>query len=97
MTTVILMLGHYAGTFLYNTNNTQNYNFGVSRVNDYLFDYAVYARSDTTGILSQQYIMAQGGFKSFVTPSESNQWLATTNLSYSYYGIGWMPMPILVL
>lgn len=73
----------FLGTFLYNTNNTQNYNFGVSRVNDYLFDYAVYARSDTTGILSQQYFFAQGGFKSFVNPSESNQWLATTNLSYS--------------
>jgi len=73
----------FAGTFLYNTNNTQNYNFGVSRVNDYLFDYAVYARSDTTGILSQQYFLAQGGFKSFVNPSESDQWLTTTNLSYS--------------
>nr|WP_281229066.1 aminopeptidase [Flavobacterium aquiphilum] len=73
----------FVGTFLYNTNNTQNYNFGISRVNDYLFDYAVYARSDTEGILSQQYFYAQGGFKSFVTPRESNQWLATTNLSYS--------------
>ncbi|WP_341537937.1 aminopeptidase [Flavobacterium aquariorum] len=73
----------FVGTFLYNSNNTQNYNFGVSRVNDYLFDYPLYARSDETGLLSQQYIMGQGGFKSFVSPSESNQWLATTNLSYS--------------
>lgn len=73
----------FAGTFLYNTNDTQKYNFGVSRVNDYLFDYSVYARSDTTGILSQQYLIAQGGFKSFVESSESNQWLATTNISYS--------------
>jgi hypothetical protein len=73
----------FAGTFLYNTNNTEKYNFGVSRVNDYMFDYAVYARSDTTGILSQQYINAQGGFKSYVNPSEANQWLATSNLSYS--------------
>jgi hypothetical protein len=73
----------FVGTFLYNTNNTQNYNFGVSKVNDYLFDYAVFARSDNTGILSQQYFMAQGGFKSFVDPAESNQWLASTNLSYS--------------
>jgi hypothetical protein len=73
----------FVGTFLYNTNNTQNYNFGVSRVNDYSFEYPVYARSDTTGILSQQYIMAQGGLKSFVSPSDSNQWLASTNLSYS--------------
>ncbi|WP_369410679.1 aminopeptidase [Flavobacterium taihuense] len=73
----------FVGTFLYNTNDTQNYNFGVSRVNDYLFDYPLYARSDETGLLSQQYIMGQGGFKSFVSPSESNQWLVTTNLSYS--------------
>jgi hypothetical protein len=76
----------YAGTFLYNTNNmksSENYNFGVSRVNDYMFDYAIYARSETSGILSQQYIHGQGGFKSFVNPSEANQWLTTTNLSYS--------------
>ncbi|WP_349293634.1 aminopeptidase [Flavobacterium marginilacus] len=73
----------FAGTFLYNSNNTQNYNFGVSRVNDYMFDYAVYARSDITGILSQQYIHAQGGFKSFLNPSEADQWLTTANLSYS--------------
>jgi hypothetical protein len=73
----------FVGTFLYNTNNTQNYNFGVSRANDYLFDYAAFARSDETGVLSQQYFLSQGGFKSFVTPSESNQWLATTNISYS--------------
>nr|WP_100433645.1 aminopeptidase [Flavobacterium sp. 1] len=73
----------YAGTFLYNSSNTQNYNFGVSRVNDYMFDYAVYARSETTGILSQQYIHAQGGFKSFLKPAEANQWLTTANLSHS--------------
>jgi hypothetical protein len=73
----------YAGTFLYNSNNTDKYNFGVSRVNDYMYDYAVYARSETTGILSQQFIFAQGGFKSFVIPEEANQWLTTTNLSYS--------------
>nr|WP_315199203.1 aminopeptidase [uncultured Flavobacterium sp.] len=73
----------FAGTFLYNTNNTQNYNFGISRVNDYMFDYAVYARSDAIGILSQQYIHAQGGFKSFLNPLGANQWLTTANLSYS--------------
>lgn len=73
----------YAGTFLYNSNNTQNYNFGVSRINDYMFDYPVYARSETTGILSQQYIHAQGGFKSFLKPAEADQWLTTANLSYS--------------
>nr|WP_281323612.1 aminopeptidase [Flavobacterium aestivum] len=75
----------YGGTFLYNSNNTQNYNFGVSRPNDYLFDYDVYARSETTGILSQQYFLAQGGFKSFVTPSESNKWLITSNMSYTIW------------
>lgn len=73
----------YAGTFLYNTTSNEKYNFGISRVNDYMFDYSIYARSETSGILSQQYINGQGGFKSFVIPEEANQWLATTNLSYS--------------
>ncbi len=75
----------YAGTFLYNTNDTQNYNFGLSRANDYLFDNNAYARSDTTGILSQQYFMSQGGFKSFLNPSTANQWIATTNMSYTIW------------
>ncbi|HSD08004.1 aminopeptidase [Flavobacterium sp.] len=73
----------FAGTFLYDNTVNDNYNFGVSRVNDYLFDYSMYARSDDTGILSQQYIIGQGGFKSFVNPSEASKWLVTTNLSYS--------------
>lgn len=73
----------YAGTFLYNTTKNENYNFGVSKVNDYMFDYAVYARSETTGILSQQYIQGQGGFKSFLKPAQANQWITTANLSYS--------------
>lgn len=75
----------YGGTFLYNTNNTQNYNFGVSRTNDYLFDSNLFARSETTGILSQQYIMAQGGFKSYLIPASSNQRLITTNMSYTIW------------
>jgi len=75
----------YGGTFLYNTNNTQNYNFGVSKSNDYLFDYNLFARSESTGILSQQYILAQGGFKSYLTPADSNQWLVTTNMSYTLW------------
>jgi len=75
----------FGGTFLYNTNNTQNYNFGVSRVNDYLFEYNVYARSETTGTLSQQYFLGQGGFKSFLTTSKSSQWITTTNMSYTIW------------
>jgi hypothetical protein len=75
----------YGGTFLYNTNNTQNYNFGVSKTNDYLFDTNLFARSDSSGILSQQYVMAQGGFKSYLTPADSNQWLVTSNMSYTIW------------
>jgi hypothetical protein len=75
----------FAGIFLYKTNNKQNYNFGVSRTNDYLFDSNIYARSESTGILSQQYLLAQGGFKSYLTPSDANQWLATTNMSYTIW------------
>ena len=75
----------FAGTFLYNTNSTQNYNFGVSRTNDYLFDSNIYARSKSKSILSQQFLLSQGGFKSFITTSESNEWLATTNMSYTIW------------
>lgn len=76
----------YAGTFLYNslyTNDT--YNFGLSRVNDYLFEYNLFARSSTTGFWSQQYIPAQGGFKSFLSTTSSNQWMVTTNVNYNIW------------
>ncbi|MBF7093454.1 aminopeptidase [Flavobacterium sp. ALJ2] len=75
----------YAGAFLYNTTNSDYFSFGIDRPTDYLFDYNYYGRSESTGVFSQQFIMAEGGFKSKLTPQFANQWITTLNASYSLW------------
>lgn len=75
----------YAGSFLYQTTDTDFYDFGVSQVNDYLFDYNLYGRSETTGFFSQQYVVGEGGFKSRIDTRLANKWLTTLNSSYSIW------------
>lgn len=76
----------YGGTFLYDGKLTSDgYNFGVSKPNDYLFEYNLFGRSETSGIFSQQYIQAEGGFKSLLQPENANQWLVSTNVSASIW------------
>lgn len=70
----------FGGTFLYN-NDGAFYNFGVSRVNDYAFNYNLFGRSEDSGFYSQQFVMAEGGFKSFVDIPQANKWMLATNLS----------------
>lgn len=73
----------FAGTFLYNNTdiNSDYFSFALDRPTDYLFDYDYLGRSETTGIFSQQIIIAEGGFKSKLNPSYANQWLTTMNTS----------------
>ena len=75
----------YAGMFMYRSTNSDFFNFGVSRPNDYLFDYNLYGRSETSGLFSQQYVMAQGGFKSFLETQDANQWMTTVNGSFNIW------------
>jgi len=69
----------FVGYFLYNTSNTDYFSFATDRPTDYLFDYNYYGRSESTGFFSQQYIPAEGGFKSKLSPPYANQWIATIN------------------
>jgi hypothetical protein len=73
----------FAGTFLKNnTDPTSNYfSFALDRPTDYLFDYSYLGRSESSGIFSQQYIEAEGGFKSKLETPFANQWIATFNTS----------------
>lgn len=70
----------FAGSFLYNTTESSFFNFALDRPTDYLFDYNYYGRSETTGIFSQQLILAEGGFKSRLDTPMADRWLATTNV-----------------
>ncbi|MEZ0131335.1 aminopeptidase, partial [Flavobacterium sp. LBUM151] len=80
-----LNLRLYAGSFLYNTTNSDYFSFGLDRPTDYLFDYNFYGRSESTGFFSQQYVMAEGGFKSKIEPRYADKWMATLNVSYSIW------------
>ena len=80
-----LNLRLYAGSFLYNSSNSDYFSFGLDRPTDYLFDYNFYGRSETTGFFSQQYVIAEGGFKSMIEPRYANQWMTTLNASYSIW------------
>ncbi len=75
-------LRFFGGTFLYNDLTNSNYfSFALDRPTDYMYDYNYYGRSETSGLFSQQIIMAEGGFKSQLEPEFANQWLTTVNAS----------------
>ena len=80
-----LNLRFFAGTFLKNKNDPTSifFDFALDRPTDYLFEYPYLGRSESSGIFSQQYIDAEGGFKSKFNPDTrfANQWLTTLNVS----------------
>ncbi len=78
-----LNLRFFGGSFLSNNNNINSnyFSFALDRPTDYLFDYAYLGRSEDSGIYSQQYIAAEGGFKSKLNTPYANQWMTTANVS----------------
>lgn len=75
----------YFGSFLYNHTDTDYFSFAVDRPTDYLFDYGYYGRSESSGFFSQQFIMAEGGFKSKLETPYANQWISTLNASFAIW------------
>ena len=73
----------FTGYFIHNNNNQSNsyFNYSLDRPTDYLYDYNYYGRSENNGFFSQQIIMAEGGFKSKLINSNSNNFISTLNLS----------------
>ena len=71
----------FAGVFLRNETETDFFSFGVDRANDYLFELNYLGRSETTGLLSQQFFLAEGGFRSQLSESFANQFLVSFNTS----------------
>ncbi len=78
-------LRFYAGTFLYNKTVSDFFSFALDRPTDYLFDYNYFGRSESTGLFSQQYIMAEGGFKSKMATPYANRWITSLNASVSLW------------
>ena len=69
----------FAGYFLRNDTKNALFNYGISRVSNYTFSYGLLGQSATSGILSQQFILAEGGFKSFFNTSV-NQFITSINI-----------------
>ncbi|HAI39416.1 MAG TPA: metalloprotease, partial [Maribacter sp.] len=82
-----LNLRFFAGKFLSNKTQTDFFSFALDRPTDYLFDYGYLGRSEDSGIYSQQIIIAEGGFKSFLDQRYrfSNDWMATMNGSFNLW------------
>lgn len=92
-----LNLRFFAGVFLFNDTREDEdfFSFALDRPNDYLFDYNYYGRSESSGLFSQQLIIAEGGFKSQLEPAFANSWITTLNAStniwkwiYAYGDVG---------
>lgn len=77
----------FAGAFLYNNTPSENdyFSFALDRPTDYLFDYNYLGRSESSGLISQQIIIAEGGFKSVLETPYANQWMTTVNASTSIW------------
>lgn len=76
----------FAGYFIKNNTRNNTFNYGISRVSDYSFSYNLLGQSATGGILSQQYVLADGGFKSFI-PGTVNKWITSVNVDTSVWKI----------
>lgn len=75
-------LRFFGGLFLYNDSQDSDFfSFALDRPTDYLFDYNYYGRSEENGLFSQQFIMAEGGFKSQYDQRFADSWIASTNVS----------------
>ncbi|WP_419869935.1 gluzincin family metallopeptidase [Chryseobacterium sp. CT-SW4] len=81
-----LSLRLFAGYFINNDTRNSTFNYGISRVSNYSFSYSLLGESATGGILSQQFILADGGFKSFI-PGSVNQWITSFNVDSSVWKI----------
>ena len=75
----------FAGLFLYNSTNSNFFNFALDRPTDYLFDYNYLGRSESTGIISQELIVAEGDFKTKLPNASANQFLTTANASFNVW------------
>jgi hypothetical protein len=75
----------FAGAFLNNKTEGNYFSFGLDRANDYLFQLNYFGRSEDKGFFSQQYIIAEGGFKSVLPTRYANQFMLAFNSSFGLW------------
>ncbi|SNR14983.1 gluzincin family metallopeptidase [Tenacibaculum jejuense] len=79
-------LRFFGGFFLYNNSDGNFFSFGLNRSSDYLFEQNLFGRSESSGLFSQQFVVSDGGFKSFFKErSFANQLMMSANTSVSVW------------
>ncbi len=68
----------FGGYFFSNKTRNNLFDYGISRISNFAFSYGLLGQSATSGILSQQYVLAEGGFKSYLGTT-ANQWIGSVN------------------
>jgi len=71
----------FLGKFFWNNDQFDNFKYNLGRSGGYLFLDNYLGRSESSGLLSQQFIMSGGGFKSFFEEPTTNNFMLTTNLN----------------
>ncbi len=69
----------FAGYFLNNKTRNNIFDYGISRISNYSFSYGLLGQSATSGLFAQQFVLADGGFKSYID-STVNQWITSFNV-----------------
>ena len=75
----------FTGAFWRNKTSDDYFSFALDRPTDYLFEYDYLGRSEDSGLFSQQFVMADGGFKSKLSEPYANQWMTTINTSMNIW------------
>jgi len=72
----------FIGKFLWHNRTDTNYfDYNLNRPTDYLFNYNYFGRSEEQGVFSQQFVMAEGGFKSRFETSSANSYIVSSNFT----------------
>lgn len=76
----------FGGVFLSNKSTGDYFSFGLNRGTDYLFEKDLFGRSEQSGLFSQQFVIADGGFKSFYDQNSfANQYIFSANTSVTLW------------
>jgi len=85
----------FAGTFIGTTaTDASPYRFRLSGQNgsqDYLYDNIFLGRSETNGILANQFTETDGGFKFYSTIGQTSKWITSLNIKSS---LGNLKLPL---
>lgn len=69
----------FGGYFINNNTKNNLFNYGISKISNYAFSYGLLGQSATSGLLAQQLIVAEGGFKSYLG-STADKWITSVNV-----------------